>query len=79
MATYHPKRKKCRNCGGKKWFPSAIGLIGCQMCDATGEGGIDVDWLVKDWQRLKGLEEKEKGTPEWLSQALNEGNGTYKP
>jgi len=49
------------------------------MCHATGEGGIDVEWLVQDWQRLKRLYEKERGTPEWLSQALNEGDGTYKP
>jgi hypothetical protein len=78
MKKPQPRLKTCTNCGGKCWFPSAIGLVSCQVCDATGKGGIDVDWLVKDWQRLKELESK-RGQPEWLSEALNSGDGTYKP
>ena len=73
-----PKLTTCTNCGGKKWFPSAMGEIACQKCGGSGKGGIDVEWLVKDWQRLKEMEAK-RGQPEWLSEALNSGNGTYKP
>ena len=78
MSKPQPKFKTCSNCRGKKWFPSAIGLIACQVCDGTGKGRIDIDWLVKDWQRLKEMESK-RGQPEWLSEALNSGDGTYKP
>ena len=53
---FEPKRKTCPNCGGKKWYSSAIGLIACQVCGGSGKGGVDVDWLVKDWQRLKEIE-----------------------
>lgn len=77
--TFKPKRLKCSGCGGKKWFPSAIGDIACQHCDASGEGGIDVEWLLKDWERLKSLESAAKGQPEYLSEAFNSGDGTYKP
>ena len=49
----NPPRLKCTNCNGKKWFPSAIGLIACQRCDGTGLGPIDVDRLVKEWTELK--------------------------
>ena len=55
-ASHKPKMLTCRNCRGKKWFPSAIGEISCQMCGGTGDGGIDVDWLLSDWQRLKQAE-----------------------
>ncbi len=59
--TFKPPRKKCLNCGGKAWFPHPIlEQIGCQCCDATGEGKIDIDALVLDWQRLKSLEERKK-------------------
>ena len=75
---HQPRRKTCPRCQGKKWFGSAIGDIACQSCDASGKGGIDVEWLVKDWQRLKQLEAK-RVQPEYLSEALNSGDGTYKP
>lgn len=78
MVRHQPRRKTCTRCDGKKWFDSAIGLIACQGCDGTGKGGIDVEWLVKDWQRLKEMESK-RSQPEWLAEALNSGDGTYKP
>lgn len=79
MKTFKPRRLRCKNCDGKKWFPSAMGDIGCQVCGASGEGPIDLTWLLADWQRLKQLEAKSKDQPEWLSEALNSGDGTYKP
>jgi len=51
-----PRRKTCTNCDGKKWFDSAIGMVSCQVCGGDGKGGIDVEWLVKDWQRLMELQ-----------------------
>jgi len=53
---HHPKQKTCWRCDGKRWFGSAIGLIACQQCDGTGKDGVDVEWLIKDWQRLKEME-----------------------
>jgi hypothetical protein len=47
-----PRRKTCRRCDGKKWFDSAIGLIACPACDASGKGEIDVEWLIEDWKRI---------------------------
>lgn len=74
-----PKRLKCPNCHGKKWFPHPdLGPISCQVCDATGEGGIDVVWLIEDWKRLKAIEHK-KADLSFLDEALNSGDGTYKP
>ena len=40
-------RKKCINCGGKAWFPSAIGLVSCQMCGGDGLGAVDIKALVQ--------------------------------
>ena len=58
MSNYRPKQKTCWRCHGKKWFESAMGLIACQSCDGVGTCGVDVDWLIKDWRRLKELESK---------------------
>jgi hypothetical protein len=77
MKEIEPPRLKCSNCGGKKWFPSAVGEIACQVCYGTGLGRIDIDALVADWRRLKAKEGR--GQPEWISEALNSGDGTYKP
>jgi len=76
---YKPPRETCEYCNGKKWFMSAIGEIACQRCNGSGKGDIDVDAVVKDWQRLKGMERSMKADIAIMDEALNTGDGTYKP
>jgi hypothetical protein len=57
----------CYDCGKNLWIDSA----GCVYCVN--------DLCKKSWITVaKGKYEKPK-KPEWLSQALNEGSGVYKP